>query len=170
MKTSLSTIPNERILNRIFLIRGRKVMLDSDLAELYQVPTKRLNEQVRRNLKRFPNDFMFQLNEEEYENLRSQFATSSWGGARRLPRVFTEQGVSMLSSVLNSERAIQVNIQIIRTFTKLREILSQNKKLSEKIERMERKYDKHISHIFKILRNLVKEEEKPKEPFGFRIN
>lgn len=145
-------------------------MLDSDLAQLYEVPTKRLNEQVKRNLMRFPKDFMFQLTNEEYENLRSQFATSSWGGARTLPRVFTEQGVSMLSSVLNSERAIQVNIQIIRTFTQLREILSQNRVMAEKIEKMERKYDKHISEIFKVLKRLVVEDEKPKEKIGFRVD
>ncbi len=169
MKNTLAVIPNERILSRIFLVRGKKVILDIDLAELYQVSTMRLNEQVKRNSKRFPPDFMFQLTKEEYENLISQIAISSWGGSRKRPKVFTEQGVAMLSSVLNSDRAIQVNIQIIRTFTRLREILSQNKALANKIEKMERKYDKHISHIFKLIKKLTAEEERPKEPIGFRV-
>ncbi len=109
-------LPDEVITSKIYLIRGEKVMLDSDLAELYGVETRRLNEQVRRNISRFPEDFMFQLTEAEFENLKSQFATSSWGGRRKLPNVFTEHGVLMLSSVLNSEKAIKVNIQIMRIF------------------------------------------------------
>ena len=120
-------IPDEIVINKIYLLRKQKVMLDEDLAELYQVETKRLNEQVKRNIQRFPEDFMFQLTAQEFENLKSQFATSSWGGRRKLPFAFTEQGVAMLSSVLNSETAIRVNIQIIRVFTKMRELLLTHK-------------------------------------------
>src|SRR3990167_8055506 len=121
LKQTKSLIPSERILNGILFIRGKKVMLDKDLAHLYQVETRVLIQAVKRNMERFPNDFMFQLTKEEFENLISQFVTSSHGGTRKLPYAFTEQGVAMLSSVLNSKRAILVNIQIIRTFTKLRE-------------------------------------------------
>lgn len=148
-------------------------MLDADLAELYQVPTKRLNEQVRRNKKRFPPDFMFRLSKNEFENLRSQFATSRWGGERYAPYAFTEEGVAMLSGVLNSPRAIQVHIQIIRTFTKLRMILVDNKKLSERIDALEKKYDKHILKIFDVIKELMMhkniEDENPKEKIGFRM-
>jgi hypothetical protein len=127
-------IPEEVLMNKIYLISGTKVMLDSDLAELYQVGTKRLNEQVKRNLGRFPEDFMFQLSKEQWENLKSQNATSSWGGRRTLPYVFTEQGVAMLSSVLNSNVAINVNIQIIRVFTKMREMLLTHRDLLFQME------------------------------------
>lgn len=169
-KKETSFIPQERIENRIFLIRGKKVMLDRDLAELYEVETKRLNEQVRRNIKRFPEDFMFQLNKKEFENLKSQNATSSWGGLRKLPLVFTEPGVAMLSSVLNSERAIHVNIQIIRTFIKLREILLTHKDLKKKIEDLEKKYEKHDSQfkiVFEAIKHLLEEKIKPKNKVGF---
>ena len=114
-------VAEQKILNRIYVIRNKKIMLDEDLAAMYRVETKRLNEQVKRNINRFPKDFMFTLSEKEYENLKSQNATSSWGGRRKLPNVFTEQGVAMLSSILNSDVAIEVNIRIIRVFTKLRE-------------------------------------------------
>ena len=127
-------IPEEVLMNKIYLTSGTKVMLDSDLAELYQVGTKRLNEQVKRNLGRFPEDFMFQLSKEQWENLKSQNATSSWGGRRTLPYVFTEQGVAMLSSVLNSNVAINVNIQIIRVFTKMREMLLTHRDLLFQME------------------------------------
>src|SRR6187549_1505838 len=126
-KKITSVITEHFIVNKIYFIRGQKVMLDEDLADLYRVETKRLNEQVRRNTERFPQDFMFQLTIEEYENLKSQTAASSWGGRRKLPFAFTEQGVAMLSSVLNSDIAINVNIQIIRVFTKMREIMLTNK-------------------------------------------
>ena len=134
----LNTVENT-IKHRIFIIRDRKVMLDSDLAQLYQIDTGRLNEQVKRNLLRFPGDFMFQLHEEEYENLRSQFATSSsaYGGRRYLPFAFTEQGIAMLSSVLNSEIAIQMNIFIVRAFIKMRESLETYKDLAMKIDKIE---------------------------------
>ncbi|WP_246862659.1 ORF6N domain-containing protein [Pedobacter sp. KBS0701] len=114
----LPIIPDNIVVNKIYELRGLKVMLDSDLAELYGVETKRLNEQVGRNSDRFPEDFMFQLTDEEWLNLKSQFATSSWGGRRKLPFVFTEHGILMLSSVLNSKQAIQVNIQIVRIFSR----------------------------------------------------
>lgn len=167
---TLVSIPAENIASKIFLIRGRKVMIDSDLAELYGVTTGNLNLSVKRNSERFPEDFMFRLTELEYQNLKLQPAISSWGGRRSLPCVFTEQGVSMLSSILQSKRAIQVNIQIIRTFTKLREILAQNKHLAQKIELMEKKYDKEITQIFKLLKRLTEEEQEPKEKIGFRVD
>jgi phage regulator Rha-like protein len=139
-KKDLIAIPPERIVNRIFLIRSKKVMLDRDLAELYGVETKVLKQAVKRNINRFPGDFMFELSKDEFEIWRSQIVTSKSDrkGLRYAPMVFTEQGVAMLSSVLNSERAIQVNIQIVRTFTKLREMLTSNKSLKDKIEGMEK--------------------------------
>ncbi len=130
-------LPDEVVISKIYLIREHKVMLDDDLAELYQVETRRLNEQVKRNIDRFPEDFMFQLNEKEWENLISQNATSSWGGRRKLPYAFTEHGVLMLSSVLNSARAIQVNIQIMRIYAKLRSIMMTNKDILLKLEKVE---------------------------------
>ena len=168
-KKEIIAIPNERITSRIFLIRGKKVMIDQDLAVLYSVETKILIQAVKRNIKRFPEDFMFQLTKTEFINLRSQIVTSSWGGRRYSPYAFTEQGVAMLSSVLNSERAIQVNIQIIRTFTQLRELLSTHKDLREKIENMEKKYDKQLREIFEAIKYLLTEETKPKEPIGFSV-
>jgi hypothetical protein len=132
------SISNEIITSKIYLIRDQKVMLDSDLAELYQVETRRINEQFKRNISRFPKDFMFRLTKQEWKNLKSQFATSSWGGRRKEPYVFTEHGVLMLSSVLNSERAIAVNIKIMRVYTKLREMLFSNKDLLLRMEKIEK--------------------------------
>ena len=163
-----SLIPTERIASRIFLIRGVKVMLDNDLAKLYGVETKQLTRQVRRNIDRFPEDFMFQITKGEFENLRHQFGTSSWGGRRYLPYVFTEQGVAMLSSVLNSKRAVQVNIQIMRTFTRLREMLMSHKNLKEKIEKIEAKYDKQFKAVFEAIKQLIVQKEKPREEIGFK--
>lgn len=164
-------VPTEAIVSKIYVIRGKKVMLDSDLASMYDVEVKVLMQSVKRNLNRFPDDFMFQIGLNEAVALRSQIVTLKRGEHRKyLPYVFTEQGVAMLSSVLKSDRAVQVNIQIIRTFTKLREILLENKTLAERLEDMELKYDKDISKIFKVLRYLVKEEETPKEKIGFRSN
>jgi hypothetical protein len=163
-------VPREIIENKILLIRGKKVMLDSDLALMYGAETKVLNQAVKRNIDRFPEDFMFQLNKNEALNLKSQIVTSSWGGIRKLPFVFTEQGVAMLSSVLNSKKAIAVNVQIIRTFVKLREMVISNKELRIKIEEMERKYDKRFKVIFDTLRSFLennKKEEK-KELIGFK--
>lgn len=140
-------ILDEIITNKIYLIRNQKVMLDRDLAELYQVETKRLKESVRRNINRFPNDFMFEMTKNELENWRTQFASSSWGGSRYLPLVFTEQGVAMLSSVLNSDRAIAVNIKIIRIFTKMRALLSDNLSLRLEIEEIKRKVTNQSKNI-----------------------
>ena len=168
-----SAIPQERIENKIFLIRGLKVMLDEDLARLYQVATYRLNEQVKRNIKRFPMDFMFQLSSKEYANLRSQNAISSYGGRRYMPYVFTEQGVAMLSSVLTSERAIQVNIRIMRTFTKLRKMILNHKRFALKLNQLENKIGKHdeeIQSIFQAIKQLTMQERKPKRKIGFVVN
>jgi hypothetical protein len=147
--SSVQIIAVEFIERKIYLIRGSKVMLDSDLAELYQVPTKRLNEAVRRNLKRFPDDFMFQLSADEFQNWRSQIATSNPGakmGLRRPPYAFTEHGVAMLSSVLTSDRAIELNILIMRTFVRLREYLMTHKDLARKLEDVERTQQEHGAH------------------------
>ena len=163
-------IPVENITDKIFMIRGLKVMLDRDLAELYGVPTKRLKEQVRRNISRFPEDFMFELTNQEVRNLRSQFATSSWGGARYIPIAFTEQGVAMLSSVLHSKRAIEVNIAIMRAFVKMREIMATNKDFAEKLKIIEEKlaeHDDQFQVVFEAIKQLFTEEEKPKKKIGF---
>ncbi len=173
------SILQEVIKNKIYLIRGHKVMLDRELAKLYGVPTKRLKEQVRRNINRFPADFMLELTIQELEYLRSQFATSSWGGERYLPYAFTEQGVAMLSSVLNSERAIEVNIAIMRAFVRLREILLTHKDLAAKITALELRYknhdmrlaeyDKHIMAIFEAIKKLMAPPpEKPRRIIGFK--
>jgi len=168
-------IPDEIIMNKIYLIRGQKVMIDSDLAELYGVETKRLNEQVKRNASRFPIDFMFELTETEFKNLKSQIATSSWGGRRKPPFVFTEHGVLMLSSVLNSEKAIKVNIQIMRIFTKVREFLTDNLSMKLEIEEVKKKLanqDKNIELVFKYLDELIEKQEnpKPRKRIGFLSN
>ena len=191
-------ISEELIANRIYVVRNQKVMLDRDLAELYEVETKRLKEAVRRNIDRFPEDFMFEMNDTELENwryqfgssnsedenLRSQIASSSsvnkkfdqskdtnWGGLRYKPFCFTEQGVAMLSSVLNSERAIKVNIQIIRLFTKMREIILNNKEILLKLEKLEYKSIKNednIEHIFDIVEQLLNEPTPIRNPIGFK--
>ena len=166
-------LPDERIQNRIYLIRGKKVMLDRDLAELYGVETKNLNKAVRRNFQRFPDDFLFLLTEEEMvylanSEVRFQFGTLQKGQHfRYAPHAFTEQGIAMLSSVLHSERAILVNIQIIRTFTKLRELMVSNKELREKIEQLEEKYDEQFQAVFEIIKRLIDQEEEPKALIGF---
>ncbi|MBI5847540.1 MAG: ORF6N domain-containing protein [Nitrospirae bacterium] len=164
-------IPVEIIENKIYLIRGHKIMLDRDLAELYGVETKRLNEQVRRNPKRFPDDFMFQLTKEEAESLRSHFATIKSGrGEHRkyLPYVFTEQGVAMLSSVLNSDQSIEVNVQIMRTFVKLRELIATHKDLARKLASMEKKYDSQFKVVFDAIRQLMAPPISRKGKIGFR--
>ena len=158
----------EIIESRIFLIRGQKVMVDRDLATLYQVGTKVLNQAVKRNKKRFPNDFMFTLTWSEYDQLVTNCDRfRSLKHSSVLPHVFTEQGVAMLSSVLKSERAICVNIAIMRAFVRLRNILHAHKVLSRKLEAMERKYDSQFKVVFEAMQRLMKEEEKPKEPIGF---
>ena len=152
------------------MIRGLKVMIDHDLAELYGVDTKRLKEQVRRNISRCPKDFMFVLTNQEVRNLRTQIATSSWGGTRYIPMAFTEQGVAMLSSVLNSKRAIDVNIAIMRTFVKMREMLATNKEFSGKLKIIEdqlAEHDEQFQVVFEVIKQLLTEEEKPKQKIGF---
>ncbi len=170
-KSKISLVPQETIEGKILLIRGKKVILDRDLAVLYGVETRVLNQAVKRNVKRFPEDFMFQLVKEEYDSLISQFVTLKRGQHRKyLPYVFTEQGVAMLSSVLNSERAIQVNIQIMRTFTKLREMLFSYKELQKKIEAMERRHAKHDEHfqiIFKTIKQMLNPPVEKKGKIGF---
>jgi len=158
----------ERVEGKIFQIRGKRVMIDRDLAELYDVPTKVLLQSVKRNSKRFPSDFMFCLSMEEMVNLRSQFVTSSWGGRRYPPYVFTQEGVAMLSSVLNSERAILVNIQIMRAFVGLRRIAVTYAGLKRKIDDMENKYDSQFSVVFEAIRKLIEPPpEPPKRRIGF---
>lgn len=166
-------IPIVVIESKILLIRGKKVMLDKDLADLYRVKTERLTRQVRRNIDRFPKDFMFQLTKEEFRHLICHFGRSSWGGTRKLPFAFTEQGVAMLSSVLNSKRAIQVNIAIMRVFVRLKEIISTHKELAHKLNELERKIEKHdgeIRTIFEAIRQLMTPPEKPKQRIGFRAD
>ena len=158
------------IADKILIIRGQKVMLDRDLADLYHVDTSLLKRQVRRNIERFPEDFMFVLSIEEVEILRCQIGTSRWGGTRYLPMAFTEQGVSMLSSVLKSPIAIQVNIQIMRFFTQMREMLFTQKELLLKMEEMEKRFagqDQKIKIIFDYLKQFIKEQEKPRRQVGF---
>ena len=170
----MGLIMHETIEQKIFLIRRHKAMLDRDLAKLYRVSTKRLNEQVKRNMKRFPPDFMFKLTKKETDSLRSHFATLKRGRhSKYLSYAFTEQGVAMLSSVLTSKRAIEVNIAIMRVFVKLREILSTHKQLRHKLNQLERKIEKHdaeIQGIFEAIRQLMVVPEKPKRRIGFRPN
>jgi phage regulator Rha-like protein len=166
-------VPVERIESKIYLIRSQKVMLDRDLADLYGVETKKLKQAVKRNRDRFPEDFMFELNKEEFSNWRSQFVTSNSDkiGLRWKPFAFTEQGVAMLSSVLRSKRAIQVNISIMRAFVKLRQILSAHKELSQKLKELEQRmdgYDSKIQVIFEAIRKLMAPPEKHKQRIGFR--
>jgi hypothetical protein len=165
------TIADEVVLNKIYQIRGHKVMLDMDLSQLYDVETKQLKRAVKRNIDRFPEDFMFELSDQEFENLRSQFGTSSWGGVRYPPMAFTEQGVAMLSSVLNGKKAIAVNIQIIRVFTKIRQMLLTHKDILLKLEKLEKKavqQDGDIKMIFKYLKELLNPQTEPMRKIGFR--
>jgi len=187
---------NNEIISQIYFIRGRKVMLDSDLATLYGVETRKLNQAVKRNTNRFPDDFMFELSIGEYRNLISQFVisssgtvdiindpdlkpqieTPSWGGRRKLPLVFTEHGALMLASVLNNKIAIQASIYVVRAFVKLRDLLSMHRELSEKINELEKRtfekledHSEQLVYLFKVLRELVQKKELPREPVGFNI-
>jgi hypothetical protein len=170
MKQQLSLIIQERIEQQIFIIRGKKIMIDYDLASLYGVKTFRLNEQVRRNIKRFPIDFMFQLTDEETRELIANCDRfKSLKHSTSNPYAFTEQGIAMLSSVLNSDKAIEVNIQIMRTFTKLRELMLVHKDLRIKIEELEKKYDSQFKIVFNALRRLIDPPQKQKTPIGFVI-
>ena len=164
-------IPDELVTNSIYIIRGQKVLMDFNLAKLYAVETSQLKRQVKRNIDRFPHDFMFELNEDEFDILRSQIGTSSWGGTRYRPMAFTEQGVAKLSSVLNSETAIRVNIQIIRVFTKMREMIMTNKDILLQLEKAEKKLTKHdndIILIFQYLKKLLTPPQQPRQRIGFR--
>jgi hypothetical protein len=172
-------LPSARIEAKILLVRGHKVMLDADLAALYGVTTKRLNEQVRRNLERFPADFMFQLTDQELGILRSQFATSSsqtrqpaWGGRRTAPYAFTEHGAIMAATVLNSPRAIEVSVYVVRAFVRLREMIAANKELARKLEELEQRLDTHdqaITEILHAIRQLMAPAETKKRPIGFVV-
>jgi hypothetical protein len=169
---NLIIIPDEVVLSKIYLIRNQKVMLDDDLAKLYDVETRRLNEQVKRNHERFPEDFMFQLTKEELENLKSQFATSSWGGRRKLPYAFTEHGVLMLSSVLNSDRAIEVNIQIMRIYSKIRQMLLTHKDILLRLEQIEQTlsgHDDKILLIFEYIKQLEQARQQQDDQTSRRL-
>lgn len=166
MNQALSVIPQEVIASKIYVIRGQKVMLDSDLAELYGVETRVLNQAVKRNIERFPEDFMFQLSDEELENWRSQIVMSNSGakmGLRRAPYAFTEHGTLMLSSVLNSKKAIEMNLLIIRTFVKLREILALHQDIAKKIN----EHDRHIGNLYDHLERILKLDTGRKNPIGY---
>lgn len=167
-----TVVPVEVIVSKIVLLRQEKVLLDRDLAELYGVETKQLKRAVRRNINRFPSDFMFELSKDEFDNLRSHFGTSSWGGTRYRPMAFTEQGVSMLSSVLNSDRAIEVNITIMRAFVKLRRTLASHKNLARKLSELEtqlKDHDEQIQVIFEAIKQLIEPEEKSLKKIGFKV-
>ncbi len=169
MKDKKFIILGERIEKRIYFIRQQKVMLSTDLAALYEVEPRVLVQAVKRNIERFPEDFMFQLSEKEFANLKSQIVISSWGGLRRgTPYAFTEQGVAMLSSVLRSKRAIQVNIEIMRAFVKLKQMLASNAKLASKLTALEKKYVAQFKVVFDAIRSLMTPPEKPKSRIGFR--
>lgn len=166
-------IPDELVINRIYLIRGQKVMIDRDLAGLYQVETRVLNQAIRRNIERFPKDFMFQLTEKEFKNWKSQIVISNSEkmGLRKRPLAFTEQGVAMLSSVLNSETAIRVNIQIIRVFTRMREMIMTHKDILLQLEKIEKKlagHDEDITLIFGYLKQLLNPAQPPRRKIGFK--
>jgi len=163
-----TAVPAIEIERHILLIRGEKVMLDADLAALYEVETRVLTQAVRRNIERFPADFMFQLSKEEFDHLRSQTVISSWGGRRYPPYAFTEQGVAMLSSVLRSDRAVQVNVEIMRAFVRLRRMLASNKELEQKLSELEQKYDEQFKIVFDAIRQLMTPPDpKQKRPIGF---
>ena len=166
----IGPIPTEQIENRILLLRGCKVMLDSDLADLYEVEVKQLKRQVRRNIDRFPADFMFELSKQEYESLKRHFGTLKRGEhSKYLPYAFTEQGVAMLSSVLRSKRAVRVNIEIMRAFVRLREMLATHKDLARKLEALEKKYDSQFRMVFDAIRALMAPPERSNKRIGFEV-
>jgi len=173
-KKELQTlVAEQKILNKIYVVRGEKVMLDRDLAEMYGVETKIFNQSVKRNKERFPNDFMFMLSEKEWNNLKPQISTSGWGGSRYRPNVFTEQGVAMLSSILNSKTAIEVNIRVIRVFTKLRQYAITHKEILLQLSKLEKEVkgnSKDIENIFTVLKELIEEQSKPtpRNRIGFK--
>lgn len=166
-----ATVLADRIEQRIFLLRGQKVMLSPDLAHLYEVESRALVQAVKRKLERFPGDFMFQLSGEEFRSLKSQIVTSSWGGSRRAaPYAFTEHGVAMLSSVLHSKRAIQVNVEIMRAFVRLRQMLASHADLARKLDALEKKYNPQFKVVFDAIRELMKPPELKRIRIGFRNN
>lgn len=169
MKTKQpALVPGERIVSAILSIRGEKILLDATLAELYGVETRVLVQAVKRNFDRFPDDFMFQLSAQEFAHLRSQIVISSgWGGRRTEPYAFTEQGVAMLSSVLKSARAVQVNVEIMRAFVRLRRASDQHNELILRLDALEERYDKHFGQVFEAIRALISEKAKPKRRIGF---
>jgi len=172
MGTTRTLVPVGRIAQSIHLLRGQKVILDGDLAALYEVPTGQLNRAVKRNLARFPSDFMFRINRKEARILKCQFGISSWGGRRGYPYAFTEQGVAMLSSVLNSPRAVKVNIAIMRAFVKLRETLDNNRELGRKFIELEQRvgrHDEEIAAIIEAIRRLMAPPVKPRREIGFHV-
>jgi hypothetical protein len=161
-------LPAERVESRIYLLRGHKVMLSTDLADLYEVEPRALVQAVKRNMERFPEDFMFQLSQEEFDNLKSQIVISSWGGLRRAtPYAFTEQGVAMLSSVLRSKRAVMVNVEIMRAFVRLRQMLAAHADLARKLAALEKKYDAQFKVVFDAIRELMAPPAGKKRPIGF---
>ena len=169
MSKALAPVPVENVENAILVIRGEKVILDSDLARLYGVTTARLNQQVKRNLERFPSDFMFQLTRKEFDALILQFATSKGrGGRRKLPFAFTEHGALMAANVLNSKRAVQASVQVVRAFVKLRQILTSNVELARKLGELERKYDAQFKVVFDAIRQLMMPPEPERKQIGFR--
>ena len=169
MKTKSSILPVERIVQNIYLIRGQRVMLSPHLAELYGVEARSLIQAVKRNRERFPKDFMFQLTPTEFANLKSQIVISSWGGMRRAtPYAFTEQGVAMLSSVLRSDRAVQVNIEIMRTFVRLRQSAAHYAELAQRLDELEERYDAQFAEVFQALEQLMQEPEPAPRQIGFR--
>lgn len=173
MSKETTLIPAERVESKIFLIRGQKVMLDTALAELYDVKTHVLNQAVKRNLERFPADFMFQLSKQEYNILKSQIVISSWGGRRNLPYAFTEQGIAMLSGLLRSKRAILVNIAIMRAFVKLRQVLATHKELSRKLYELEQKVGENsaeIKRVFDAIRELMEPPKVKPKRIGFLVD
>ncbi len=170
VKPSVAALSPQALAGRILVIRGQRVLLDSDLAQLYEVETRRLNEQVKRNVGRFPVDFMFQLTESEAENLKSQFATSSWGGRRKLPLVFTEHGAIMAASVLNSERAVEMSVYVVRAFVQLRELLVDHKVLADKLAALERRVSRHdnsLAEVINAIRALMAQPQPANRPIGF---
>lgn len=171
-KINITVKTDELIVNKIYIIRGQKVMLDKDLAEMFDTSTKAFNQSVKRNIERFPEDFMFELTEEEWVNLRSQFVTSSWGGTRYLPKAFTEHGVAMLSGILNSKTAIEVHIKIVRVFSKMRELMLTHKDILLKLEQIEKQTTANssdIQTIFKALKQLLNPPKEERVKIGYKI-
>ena len=169
-ESTITTVSSDHIAQAILTIRGLRVMLDDDLAALYNVETKNLNKAVKRNIERFPGDFMFQITPEELENLRFQFGTSRWGGTRYLPNAFTEHGALMAASVLNSPRAVEISVYVVRAFVRLRELLASNQTLAKRLDQIEGKlsiHDQAITEILQAIRELMKPPETKKRPIGF---